>query len=138
MPFQQVPRNQWTFRRRPDWGDVYWFNFGAPVSGQTSFAGVHPGLIIADRTVILPGTTQILPLSGSEHRRQGYQCHVLITKTECSYLDKDSIVKVDQIYCVLTNELPDQYFMGTITPQYMRRIYAQLLRVLGVNKFSAT
>lgn len=135
MPFQKVPRNQWTFKRNLNWGDVYWFDFGQPGSGQKASAYVHPALIVADCSIILPGTTQIIPISGSENKRPGYQFHVQITKEEGPFLDKDSIVKVDQIYCVHISEFCDQYFMGTMPLQIMRRIYAQLLRVLGVDKF---
>jgi len=134
MPFQQLPKSQWTYRRTPEWGEVYWFDFGYPVSRQKSFAGVHPALVIANGRIILPGTTEIVPLSGAEHGRQGYQCHVPVLQAECPFLDKDSIVKVDQVYCVLTVELPDQYFIGTAPPPIMRRIYAELLRVLGADK----
>lgn len=134
MPFQHVPRSRQTFKRTPDWGDVYWFDFGYPVSGQKSFAGVHPALVVTDSKLILRGTTQIIPLSGIENKRQGYGFHVEISKEECPFLDKDSIAKVDQIYCVLTNNLPDQYYVGVMLPVTMRRIYAQLLRALGADK----
>ena len=134
MPFQPVPRSQWTCRHTPDLGDVYWFDFGVPVSGQKSFAEAHLALVVADCKSILPGTTEIIPFTGIEHKRTGYQFHVEVTKRECPFLDKDSIVKVDQIYCVLTSELPDQYNIGRMTPGVLRRVYAQLLRVLGVDR----
>lgn len=136
VPFQPAPRTQWTMKRQPDWGDVYWFDFGYPVSSQRSFAGVHPALIVANRALILPGTTEIIPMSGAENKREGYQFQVPVTKAECQFLDKDSIVKVDQMYCVLTNEFPDQYFIGRMPLPIMRRIYSLLLRVLGVDKLS--
>lgn len=134
MGFQKVPRHQRQFRRRPDWGDVYWFDLGSPVSGQKSFAGVHPVLVVANCKAILPGTTEVLPLSGSENKRAGYDFHVEITTQECPFLDKNSIVKVDQIYCILTSELPDQYYMGTMPTVVIKKVYAQLLRVLGMDK----
>lgn len=135
MPFERVPNHLRTLRRKPDWGDVYWFDFGGAVSGQRSFAGVHPALIIAEAKRILPGTTEVIPLTGMENRRKGYDFHVPILKTHCSFLDKDSIAKVDQVYCVLNSDLPDQYYIGTIPLQIMRPVYAQLLRVLGADRF---
>ena len=137
VPFPRTPKAQWTFQRRPDWGDVYWFDFGYPTSGQRAFAGYHPALIIAVAGLILPGTTQIVPLSGAENKRQGYQFHVLVAQNECLFLEKDSIVKVDQIYCVHTNELPDQYYIGTMRHPLMRRIYSQLLGVIGADRLTA-
>jgi hypothetical protein len=62
MPFHPVRRDRWTFKRRPAWGDVYWFDFGYPVSGQKSFAGVHPALVVSDCKALLPGTAEIVPL----------------------------------------------------------------------------
>ena len=50
-------------------------------------------------------------------------------------LDKDSIAKVDQIYCVPDQLLPDQYFIGKLRPATMRKIYAKLLKVLGMPNF---
>ena len=138
MLFLRVHNNQRTFLRKPDWGELYWFDFGYPSSGQRAFAGVHPALVIALRQLILPGTALIIPPSSAEHRREGYLCHVLVNKQECPCLDKGSIVKVDQVYCVPTNELPDQYFIGTVPLPAMRRIYAELLRVLGAGKFAPT
>lgn len=137
MSFSHIPANQRTFLRKPDWGELYWFDFGYPSSGQRAFAGVHPALVTAVQKLILPGTTLVVPLSSAEHRRQGYQCHVLVKKEECPCLDHDSIVKVDQIYCVPTNELPDQFYIGTVPLQIMRRIFAELLKTLGTGKFTA-
>lgn len=137
MPFQVVPKDRWTMRRTPNWGDVYWFDFGYPVSGQRSFAGFHPALVVVDSSRILKGTIQIVPLSGKEHQQVGYAFHVSVMKAECPFLDKDSIVKVDQMYCVPTNELPDQYLLGAMPLPIMKRIYVSLLKVLGVDKVLA-
>lgn len=132
MTFPRIPRKSWTFRRNPKWGDVYWFDFSFPVSGQQSIAYQHPALVVSKTELILPGTLEIIPLPGAEHARSGYAFHVAVTKVECPFLDKDSIVKVDQIFCVLTNPLPDQCYIGTFPMNIMRRVYNPLLKTLGV------
>jgi mRNA-degrading endonuclease toxin of MazEF toxin-antitoxin module len=133
MPFPIVPKSAFTFRKRKEWGQLYWFDFGQSGSGQPAF-DAHPALIISDPQNILPGTVLIVHLSGAEHKRAGYEFHVEITKKECPELDKDSIVKVDQIYCVENQFMPDQYFIGDVPRSTMKRIYSKLLKVLGFNK----
>ena len=94
----------------------------------------HLAVVVSDTASTLKGTVLIVPLSGAEHRRPGYLFHVLITKAECSALDKDSIAKVDQIYCVPTRPgLPDQYHLTRLSRGVMKRLYEPMLRALGVN-----
>ena len=94
----------------------------------------HLAVVVSDTASTLKGTVLIVPLSGAEHRRPGYIFHVLITKAECSALDKDSIAKVDQIYCEPTRPgLPDQYHLTRLSRGVMKRLYEPMLRALGVN-----
>ena len=58
---------------------------------------------------------------------------VLIRQQECPKLDKDSIAKVDQVYCVPDNRLPDQYYLTHASKKTMARIYEPLLKALGVH-----
>ena len=132
MPFpRHIRRREFTYRIKKEWGQLYWFDFGAPSSGQRPFAEQHPALIINNPGITLPGTVLIIPVTGAEHRRPGYEFHVEITKLECPELDKDSVAKVDQIYCVEDREMPDQYFIGKLELDTVRRIYAKLLKVLN-------
>jgi len=136
MPFpHHIRQHQFTYRIRKEWGQLYWFNFGVPSSGQRTFAEQHPALIINNLGITLPGTVLIIPVTGVEHRRPGYEFHVEISKLECPELDKDSVAKVDQIYCVEVREMPDQYFICKLETDTMRRIYAKLLKVLNFDKF---
>lgn len=50
-------------------------------------------------------------------------------------MDKDSIVKVDQIYCVEDRLLPDQYYIGKLLEPLMRKVYSKLLKVLNFDIF---
>lgn len=135
MPFpQDAPRSKFTFRREKEWGQLYWFDFGRATSGQRTFAQPHLALIVSDPKVSLRGTVLIVPLTDAEHKRSGYEFHVDISKAECPELDKDSVAKVDQIYCVEERHMPDQYFTGTVPRSAMKKIYSKLLKVLGFEK----
>lgn len=135
MPFpHHIRRHEFTYRIKKEWSQLYWFNFGVPSSGQRTFAEQHPALIISNPSITLRGTVLIIPVTGAEHRRPGYEFHVEIPKLECPELDKDSVAKVDQIYCVEDREMPDQYFIGKLEPDTMRRIYAKLLKALNFDR----
>lgn len=135
MPFpHRVRFTDYRFDRVPQWGDVYWYDFGMPRAQQHTMAEPHLAIIVSDTKATLRGTVLLVPLSGAEHRKEGYQFHVLIAKAECPELDKDSIAKVDQIYCVPTRPgLPDQYYLTHLSKKLMARIYEPLLKVLGVH-----
>jgi len=134
MPFpHHVRLVDFKFDRYPQWGDVYWYDFGIARAQQHTMAEPHLAVVISDTRSTLRGTVIIVPLSGAEHQRAGYKFHVPIKKADCPKLDKDSIVKVDQIYCVPRNPgLPDQYYLTHLSKKIMARIYEPLLRVLGV------
>ncbi|MBN1584465.1 MAG: type II toxin-antitoxin system PemK/MazF family toxin [Anaerolineae bacterium] len=133
MPFPTHIRVvDFEFYRYPRWGDVYWYDFGMPRAQQHTMAEPHLAVVISDTKVTLKGTALITPLSGAEHRKEGYDFHVLITRSECPELDKDSIVKIDQVYCVPVRPgLPDQYHLTQLDKKIMVRIYEPLLEVLG-------
>ncbi len=97
-------------------------------------ADPHLAIVVSNTEETLRGTVMIVPVSGAEHARQGYLYHVPLRRSECPGLEKDSIVKVDQIYCVPTRPgLPDQYYLARLSRETMRRLYEPLLRALGVN-----
>jgi len=133
MPFPYHIREQdFKYTHYPRWGELYWYDFGVRRAEQHTMAEPHLALVVSDTNITLKSTVLIVPLSGAEHCREGYIFHVLLKKTECPHLDKDSIVKVDQIYCVPTRGLPDQYFLVRLDKKTMARIYEPLLKVLGV------
>jgi mRNA-degrading endonuclease toxin of MazEF toxin-antitoxin module len=133
MPLPNVPMRKRTFCRDIRWGDVYWFDFGQPVSGQRTFALPHPAVVVNDTTATLPGSVLLVPLTDLSHKRAGYEFHVDVTLTDCPQLDKDSVAKTDQVFCVSRRPyLPDQYYIATLDVAVMRRIYAKLLRALNV------
>lgn len=123
MPFPvHIPLTSLTFERYPGWGDVYWCDFGSPRSYQQSIVEPHLAVVISETKFTLPGTVLLIPMSGAEHRREAYPFHVLVQKTECRKLDKDSIVKVDQILCMSPKpHLPDQYYVTKFNKKVMAR-----------------
>jgi mRNA-degrading endonuclease toxin of MazEF toxin-antitoxin module len=133
MPFPHHVRfTDYRFDRVLKWGDIYWYDFGMPRAQQHTMAEPHLAVVISDPSVTLKGTVLIVPLSGAEHRRAGYDFHVLITRTQCPKLDKDSVAKVDQIYCIPTQPgLPDQYYLTRLSKKTMARLCEPLLKVLG-------
>jgi len=81
MPFPAHVRfADFAFDRYPRWGDVYWYDFGMPRAQQHTMAEPHLAIVVSDTNTTLKGTVLLVPLSGAEHRKEGYQFHVLITK----------------------------------------------------------
>jgi mRNA-degrading endonuclease toxin of MazEF toxin-antitoxin module len=136
FPYDLLPKH-YTFDRYPSWSDVYWHDFGSIRSNQDhTMADPHPAVVISNTRITLKGTVLIVPLSGAEHQKTNYAPHVLVTKRECPKLDKDSIVKTDQVYCVnVSTSLPDQYYITSFDVKIMRRVYEQLVRVIHLDKF---
>jgi mRNA-degrading endonuclease toxin of MazEF toxin-antitoxin module len=133
MPFPyHIRQLDFTYQSPLRWGNVYWYDFGIPRAEQHTMAEPHLAVVVSDTKITLKGTVLIISLSGAEHRKAGYPFHVLIPKAECPRLDKDSIVKVDHVYCVPNQGLPDQYFLTRLDKKIMARIYEPLLKVLGV------
>ena len=135
MPFPHHVRfAEFTFYRYPQWGDVYWYDFGVSRAEQHTMAEPHLAIVVSNTAITLRGTVLVVPLSGAEHVRTGYGFHVRVARSECPALDKDSIAKVDQIYCVPTRPgLPDQYHLTRLNGRVMKRLYDPLLKALAVD-----
>ena len=134
MPFPAHIRfSEFQYEREIEWGDVYWFDFGEVRGGQErTMAGPHPALVVSNPAVTLKGVVLIMPISSIEHRKQDYRFHVPLGKDECRGLDNDSFVQADRIYSVtVQNNLPDQFYVGHLDYQVMRRIFNQLMLVLN-------
>lgn len=130
MPFPNHPLAQGHHTRAVSWGDVYWFDFGRPLSNQYTVAKARPALVLSDCRSVLRRTVTVAPLSGLEHRKPNYAFHVPVLVADYSALEKDPIVKIDQLYCINRDDLIDEHYITTFTPQTMRVIYAQLVRAL--------
>jgi mRNA-degrading endonuclease toxin of MazEF toxin-antitoxin module len=130
MPFPNHPLGQGSHVRTVSWGDVYWFDFGRPVSNQYTVGGPRPALVLSDCQRVLRRTVTVTPISGLEHRKTRYAFHVPVLKRDYPALDKDSIVKIDQLYCINRDALIDEHYITTLSPQTLINIYAQLVRAL--------
>lgn len=91
----------------------------------------HPVVIISEASLLLPGTCIFVPMTGAENKRADYEFHVPISKKDCPQLDKDSAVKVDQIFTIECRRLPDQYYISKLNVEVMKRIYEKLLKAIG-------
>lgn len=131
MPFPNYSLNRGRRTREVRWGDVYWYDFGNPISNQYTIGFPRPALVLSDCRRVLRRTVTVAPISGLEHRKPNYTFHVPIEVSDYPALEKDSIVKIDQLYCINRDDLIDEHYITTITPQTMRQIYAQL--VLSLN-----
>lgn len=130
MPFPNYPLHLGHHSREVSWGDVYWFDFGKPLSNQYTVAGARPALVLSDCRRVLRRTVTVTPLTGLEHRKPNYGFHVSVLVADYPALDKDSVVKIDQLYCINRDNLIDEHYITTFTSQIMRVIYAQLVRAL--------
>ena len=135
MPFPgSVDATRGRHERKIAWGDIYWFHFGTAGSHQYTFAGPHPCVVLSDVATVIPGTVVIAPLTSAHHGRSGYAYHVPVGKSDCVGLDNDSVVKADQLYCVDSADLIDEYYVGTLGAAVMKRIYLQLANALNFRR----
>jgi mRNA interferase MazF len=109
-------------------GDIYWVDFGVPVSHAP--AKMRPFLILQideiNGTAI--GTTTGAPFTTNQNAAK-YPGGVFIPK-EVSGLPKDSVVKRTELMTVDKFEL--QEYIGTLTEEYMIKVMDEFKRVFGV------
>ena len=131
MPYPNVSIQTGHHNRLVAWADVYWYDFSTPTSGQFTFAGPHPCLVLSDCTQVLPATVVVAPLSSIQHIRSQYIFHVPVTCNACPWLDNDSFIKIDQLYCIDRARLIDEHYIGTMPQHLMTTVYAALIRSLN-------
>lgn len=134
MAFPNVPLNRGHCTRTLMWGDLYWFDFGRPISNQFTIAGPRPCVIVCDVDTLVGQTVIVCPATGAENAISGYDYHVEVKKAEFSQLDKDSVFKVDHLYNINRSNLIDEHYIGTLSQPLMKRIYLQLLNALNVRQ----
>lgn len=138
MPYPNVPVDQGHHNRSVTWADVYWYNFGSATSRQYTLAEPHPCVVLSDCTQVLPGIVVVSPLSSIRHIRRQYIFHVPVPHNDCPWLDGDSFVKIDQLYCLDRARLIDEHYIGTMPQHLMIRVYAALIRSLNFEAVTPT
>ena len=131
MPYPNYPVDSGSHTRKIAWGDVYWYHFGTPVSNQFTIGGARPCVVLSNVTTLVEGTVVVCPITGKEHERPGYSYHVPLLQSECSALEKDSLVEVDQVFCIHKEDLIDEHYIATLPKPLMKRIYFQLANAMN-------
>lgn len=98
-------------------GHIYWFNFNTDPASRT-MANVHPCVIISKRNTG-SGRVLISPISDTRRYMDGsnkvkYPYHALLTQAENTFLDKDSMVLLDQINTVAKTEFCEEWYLGKV------------------------
>lgn len=128
MPRPNVPPKDRTTLRTIRWGEVYWYYFGQAKAGEHTIKDWHPALILQNDTGNkYSPTTIITPLTGAEHVQRLLPTHCLARKTDYPALDKDSIVKLEQIFTIERSDLADQFYITRFSKETMREIYRKLV-----------
>lgn len=97
-------------------GSIHWFSLSKPNPSITSLK-VRPFIIIS-RTNPKSKRVLISPVQNLrnyiENGKVKYPYHVPLLKDNYAFLEKDSVVLLDQVYTVEKNELLKECYMGTI------------------------
>ncbi|MGX6978932.1 type II toxin-antitoxin system PemK/MazF family toxin [Vagococcus elongatus] len=110
-------------------GDVFMIDFPQGKGGFV-MQGVHRGVVLYDctfprKTVIAAPITSLY--NGSNVRKNTISTDVILPDTE-SYLDKESILKMEQLNCVNRSALGEK--KGKLSPEYIAELELSLIEVL--------
>lgn len=116
MPVPELPENPSFFNpTKIEKGMLFWYDFSG---GDPSFIKkIRPACIIG-RTNKNSNRVIISPVSDIdnylENGKVKYPYHVPLHKCNYSYLDKDSVILLDQVFTIPKNELYSEWYMGQI------------------------
>jgi mRNA interferase MazF len=128
MSHPDLPPEALTFERTLLWGDVYWYNFGSVREDEHTIKEWRPVLILQnDVGNRCSPTTIVTPLTGVENIRRMLPTHYLVRKADYPALDKDSVVKLEQIFTIERASLADQFYLTHFSLRTMREIYRKLM-----------
>lgn len=101
-------------------GSVHWFNLDLESNPSISSQKARPYIIIG-RNNRRSSRVIISPISDRENYveigsdKLKYPYHVSLSKSEYPFLDKDSVILLDQVYTIGKDELCEEWYMGKIT-----------------------
>ncbi|HID29936.1 MAG TPA: type II toxin-antitoxin system PemK/MazF family toxin [Desulfobacterales bacterium] len=128
MPRPDIPPGERTTLRTIRWGEVYWYYFGKVEADEHTIKDWHPALILQnDMGNRYSPTTIVTPLTGAEKVKRLLPTHCLIRKADYPKLDKDSVVKLEQIFTIERAALADQFYITRFSKETMREIYRRLV-----------
>jgi mRNA-degrading endonuclease toxin of MazEF toxin-antitoxin module len=99
-------------------GCVHWYEFVCNQAAST-MNDIHPCIIIGKRNSKSPRVI-ISPISGAEHyvNERGELKYplfqVLLKKADHPFLNKDSVVLLDQVFTIPKDDLSEEWYMGKL------------------------
>lgn len=100
-------------------GTVHWFDLEDNADSTISSQKARPYIIInesgysKDRVIISP-ITDIKHCVENDGSKLKYPCNAPLYKSKHTFLDKDSVVLLDQVYTIGKDELCEEWYMGKI------------------------
>ncbi|CAH0122560.1 hypothetical protein PAE9249_05132 [Paenibacillus sp. CECT 9249] len=102
-----------------DKGCVHWFNFSnLNMTDASTMDYVHPCIIIGK---FRPKQNRVIisPITGVSNRlvengKLKYPYHAALTVQDNSFLEKDSVVLLDQVFTIAKSDLCEEWFMGKV------------------------
>lgn len=98
-------------------GCVHWYEFVSDRKAKT-INDIHPCIIIGKNN---PNSKRVIisPISDADNYTNKdnslkYPYHVLLKKDDYSFLDKDSVVLLDQVFTIPKDILFEEWYMGSI------------------------
>ena len=90
---------------------IYWINFGENIgfelSDDVKNNRMHMGLVISKNKYNRSGTSIVAPITSGpcRNKKRILDCQLLLEKDKYDFLDKDCVVKFDQMRCVSTERI---------------------------------
>ncbi|MEK3879172.1 type II toxin-antitoxin system PemK/MazF family toxin [Paenibacillus sp. FSL M7-0420] len=125
MPAPALPSSPTRIKlENTDRGCVHWFNFSSlSVASANTMDLIHPCIIIGkfrpkqDRVIISPITDISNRLT--ENGVLKYPYHAALPLADNNFLDKDSVVLLDQVFTVPKTDLCEEWYMGKVSNTQM-------------------
>ena len=90
----------------PGQRSIYWINFGENIgfelSDQVKDEKMHMGVVLSKNRINGRGTAIVAPITSGPCRKDKeiLDCHLLLEKARYDFLNKNCVVKLDQMRCV--------------------------------------
>lgn len=130
MPHPDKPQNTTEILLEHTYkGCIHWFEFSSNIKAKT-IDDIHPCVIIgknnriSKRVIISPVTDAENYLD--ENGKLKYPYHVLLRKNDFTFLDKDSVILLDQVFTIPKEDLFEEWFMGKV--EAVREIDEAIMR----------
>lgn len=98
-------------------GSVHWYQFQCIPEAKT-IDDIHPCIVIGKNNS-KSSRVIISPISDAENYLKSdgtvkYNYHVLLEKSKYTFLEKDSVILLDQVFTIPKSDLCEEWYMGAI------------------------